>query len=93
MKGVVSTDVFVEWSGVVNPVWVQIAGVLDHTCWQERPKPIHFPKTKLELQKALMPLLRYANLVTLIDPYMTPTKPRFFDTIQHCVNLLGKHDG
>lgn len=93
MKGVVSTDAFIELSELLDPVLVQVAGVLDHACWQDRPKSIRFPKTKPELQKALTPLLRYANLVTLIDPYMTPTKTRFFDTIQHCAELLGKHDG
>jgi hypothetical protein len=93
MKGVVSTDAFMELSEIANPVLVQIAGVLDHPCWQDRPKSIRFPKTKPELQKALKPLLRYANLVTLIDPYMTPTKPRFFDTVQYCADLLGSHDG
>ena len=93
MKGVVSTDAFIELSELLDPVLVQVAGVLDHACWQDRPKSIRFPKTKPELQKALTPLLRYANLVTLIDPYMTPAKTRFFDTIQHCADLLGKHDG
>jgi hypothetical protein len=31
--------------------------------------------------------------VILIDPYMTCRKDRFFNTVQRCADLLGKHDG
>lgn len=91
--GIVATDEYVHFSEIVDPVLVALSGVLDHTCWQGRPKSIRLPKTDVELKAALTPLLKYAERVTLVDPYMTCVQSRFFDTVQQCANLLGKHDG
>lgn len=92
-KGVVATGAYVELSGIQDAVLMPLQRILDHSCWQHRPKSIRLPKTEVQLKSALIPLLRYAERVTLIDPYMTCRKERFFNTVQHCAALLGKHDG
>ncbi|MGI8554427.1 MAG: hypothetical protein ACR2PL_27110 [Dehalococcoidia bacterium] len=43
-----------------------------------------------EYRKLLTPLLRHAQEVTLIDPYLTMQEPRFLNTIGLCVELLGQ---
>ena len=92
-KAVVATDAYIELSEIADPVLIALDGALDHASWQDRPKSIRFAKTEVQLRSALTPILRYAERVTLIDPYMTCRKNRFFDTVQHCADLLGKHDG
>jgi hypothetical protein len=92
-KGIVATDTYIDLSGIQDAALVPLPCVFDHPCWQDRPKSIRLPKTEVQLKSALIPLLRYAERVTLIDPYMTCRKDRFFNTVQQCADLLGKHDG
>ncbi len=92
-KGIVATATYIELSEIQDVALVPLPGLFDHPCWQERPKSIRLPKTEVQLKSALIPLLRYAERVTLIDPYMTCRKDRFFNTVEQCADLLGKHDG
>ena len=61
--------------------------------WLNRRKSMRFKKTENELETRLRPIMRYAQKVTLIDPYMTCREDRFFNTVQHCAASLGNHDG
>jgi hypothetical protein len=90
--GIVATEEHITLSGMADNALVALPRALDSACWQNRPRSVSFPKTHIELRQRLSPLLRYASVVTLIDPYMTCRKDRFFDTVQQCSALLGKHD-
>lgn len=92
-QGIVATGDLIELSGMADDDLVPLSGVLDSPCWQDRPRSVRFAKTDVELRRHLTPLVRYARAVTLIDPYMSCRKDRFFDTVQHCSALLGKRDG
>lgn len=91
--GIVASEEHVAFSGMADDALVALPQALDSPCWQNRPRSVRFPKTDIELRKHMSLLLRYANRVTLIDPYMSCRKDRFFDTVQQCSALLGKHDG
>lgn len=91
--GIVATDEYIEFSEILDDALVPLSGALDSACWQERPRSVRFAKTDIELRRNLTPLVRYARVVTLIDPYLSCRKDRFFDTVQHCAALLGNRDG
>lgn len=91
--GIVATDEYIELSEMEDNALVPLSGALDSPCWQDRPRSVRFAKTEVELRRHLTPLVRYARVVTLIDPYLTCRKDRFFDTVQHCAALLGNRDG
>jgi hypothetical protein len=91
--GIVATEEEIALSEILNDVLVPLPQALDSRHWQNRPRSVRFPKSDIELRQHLAPLLRYASVVTLIDPYMSCQKNRFFDTVQQCSALLGKHDG
>jgi hypothetical protein len=63
---------------------VPLQMALDHDCWLDRPKSVRFAKTEVELKTHLKPLLRYAEKVSLIDPYLTCRNERFFNIVQCC---------
>ena len=92
-QGIFATETNIDLSEVVDDVLVPLSGALDFSGWRGRPQSIRFPKTQVELRRHLAPLVRYASMVTLIDPYLVSHKARFFDTVQHCASLLGKRDG
>jgi hypothetical protein len=92
-KGIFATGDYIELAEISDPAMVPLQSALDHECWLDRPKSVRFVKTEVELKAHLKPLLRYAEKVTLIDPYLTCRKDRFFNTVQHCADLLGRHDG
>ena len=91
--GIVATEELIELSEMKDGALVSLPRALDSACWQKRPRSVRFVKTDVELRRHLSPLVRYANKVTLIDPYITCRKDRFFDTVQQCAALLGKRDG
>ena len=93
--GIVATEEHIEWSGMADGALVPLPQALDSPCWQNRPRSARFLKTDVELRRYLTPLVRYASVVTLIDPYLScrEGKERFFDTVQHCAALLGNRDG
>ena len=92
-KGIFATGDYIELSEIAENAIVPLLLALDHECWLNRPKSVRFVKTDVLLKAHLSPLLRYAEKITLIDPYMSCRKERFFDTVQRCADLLGKHDG
>jgi hypothetical protein len=92
-RGIVSTDDYIQLSEVSDAAMVPLHKALDHTCWQGRSISARFIKTEDQLRRYLKPILRYAQKVVLIDPYMSCHKDRFFNTVQHCADLLGKRDG
>ena len=93
LNGVFSTDDFIELSELTDDVLVRLSTALDADCWVNRERSIRFTKIAANLRQHLTPIVRYAQKVTLIDPYMTCREPRFLDTVQHCADLLGNHDG
>jgi len=92
-QGIVATADLIELSGMADDDLVPLSRALESPCWQGCRRSVRFAKTDIELRRHLAPLVRYARVVTLIDPYMSCRKDRFFDTVQHCSALLGKHDG
>ena len=93
LAGVISTDDFIELSEISDDALIRLSSALDADCWVNRQRSIRFTKTMSNLQTHITPILRYAQKVTLIDPYMTCHEMRFFDTVQTVADLLGKHDG
>lgn len=91
-SGVISSDEFIELSGLSDGHLVQLSMALDAECWTSRKRSARFTKIESNLKRQLAPLLRYARKVTLIDPFMTCCEDRFFNTVQHCADLLGKRD-
>ncbi|MHB8954575.1 MAG: hypothetical protein ACYC4U_16510 [Pirellulaceae bacterium] len=91
--GIVATGDLIELSGMTDSVLVPLSKALESPCWQNRRRSFRFAKTEVELRRHLAPLIRYAQVVTLIDPYMSCRKGRFFDTVQHCSAYLGRRDG
>ncbi len=93
LSAVFSSDDYVELSELEDDILIQLSVALDADCWIGRKRSIRFTKTESELRSHLAPIVRYAQRVTLIDPYMSCREGRFFETIQHCADLLGKRDG
>ncbi len=92
-QAIVSTNDYIQLSEIANTSLVPLHEALEHTSWQGRSKSARFIKTEDELRRHLKPILRYAQKIVLIDPYMSCRKDRFFNTVQHCADLLGKRDG
>lgn len=92
-QGIISTDDYVQLSEIAETALVPLHQALDHNCWQGRSKSARFTKTEGQLRGHLKPILRYAQKVVLIDPYLSCRKERFFNTVQHCADLLGNRDG
>lgn len=89
-NAVFATDVVLECSEIQDDALVPLSKALRCTQWQDRLRSGTLLKTESSLQNALRPFLRYARKVVLIDPYMTCRNDRFFNTVQHCANLLGR---
>ena len=92
-QGIFSTAENIDLSELVDDTLIPLLRALDCPGWQGRRQSIRFPKTQVELRRHLAPLVRYASMATLIDPYLVSHKAKFFDTVQHCASLLGKRDG
>jgi hypothetical protein len=93
LSGIFSSDDYIAMSGLTDEILVKLSMALDADCWTGRKRSVRFAKTESHLRSCLGPLLRYAQKLTLIDPYMTCRESRFFNTVQHCADLLGNHDG
>lgn len=93
IAGIFSTDEVLELSDLNDDVLIRLSSALDADCWMNRQRSVRFTKTTTNLLTHLTPIIRYAQKATLIDPYMTCREQRFFETIQHVADLLGKHDG
>lgn len=93
LTGVFTTDAMIELSELQNTLLVRISKALSSNCWLGRKRSLSFTKVASNLQQHLAPIVRYANKVSLIDPYMNCREDRFLNTVQHCANLLGRNDG
>lgn len=93
LSGVFSSDDYIELSELENDILIQLSPALDADCWTGRQRSVRFTKTESELRMHLTPIVRYAQKVTLIDPYISCREDRFFEMVQHCADLLGKRDG
>lgn len=47
-------------------------------------------KTEDDYRLALLPILRHAKSLLLIDPYMNAIDSRFFETVKMCAKLMGQ---
>ena len=93
LSAVFSSDDYVELSELEDDILIHLSVALDADCWTGRQRSVRFAKIESELRMHLTPIVRYAQKVSLIDPYMTCREDRFFDTVQHCADLLGNRDG
>lgn len=90
---VFSSDAYIELSQMTDEVLVPLSAALHAGRWIGRQRSVRFVKTESNLRRHVAPVLAYAQKLTLIDPYMSCRKERFFHTVQHCADLLGKRDG
>lgn len=93
MSGIFASDDYVELSSVEDDILIRLSMALDCEKWLNRPASARFTKTESNLQTHLAPIVRYAQKVSLIDPFMTCRKDRFFNTVQYCASALGFYDG
>lgn len=91
--GIFASVEFIELLGIDDEILIRLSIALEAPCWTERKRSVRFDKTEANLRNHIKPLLSHAQRVTLIDPYMTCREDRFFNTVQHCADLLGKRDG
>lgn len=89
---VFSSDAYIELSEMTDEILVPLSAALHASNWIGRQRSVRFIKTESNLRSRLAPLLAYAQKLTLIDPYMSCRESRFLNTVQHCADLLGKHD-
>jgi hypothetical protein len=90
---VFASDVVLGCSDIKDEALVPLSKALESPQWESRQQSGTLLKTESALRKDLRPFLRYARQVVLVDPYMTCRNDRFFNTIQHCADLLGKSHG
>src|SRR5215217_3934273 len=74
--------------------FVELNEVLDSSMWENRPHTRTLRKVRSDYRNALMPVLRHARALTLVDPYMSCQESRYFNTVKLCADLLGQrgHD-
>lgn len=92
-SAIVASDELVELAEVTESFVVPLSRALDDDSWTERTRTPKFEKTESNLRKHVKPLLAHAQKLTLIDPYMNCREDRFLNTVEHCANLMGRHDG
>ena len=92
-SGIFCSDDYLELSELDDADLIGVSNALYAACWTERETSIDIIRTTSKLRKHLAPIVRYAGRVSLIDPYMSCHDRRFLDTVQHCADLLGRHDG
>ncbi len=90
---VFASDVVLGCSDIKDEALVPLSRALECPQWESRQHSGTLIKTGAAFRNALQPVLRYARQVVLVDPYMTCRNERFFDTVQHCADLLGKSHG
>jgi len=86
-------DDVLELSELANEVFVNLSKALECPQWESRQRSGTLKKTEPELRNALGPFLKHARQTILIDPYMTCRSDRFFNTVQHSADLLGRGHG
>lgn len=64
---------------------------LDSTQWNDRRRrTLSLTKSDAHYRAALMPLLRHAKSLALIDPYLNCQESRYLDTVTICSNVFGQ---
>ncbi len=73
-----------------EPACIEVSGALNHPLWLARTQTLPLWQSLADYRRALTPILRHARTLSLVDPYLTPYEPRFFDTVELCAELLGR---
>jgi hypothetical protein len=73
-----------------DPLHVGLSEVLDSRLWQAaRARSVDLTKSVADYRRHLVPLLRYASALSLIDPWAAPHKPGYRRTLGLVSELLG----
>jgi hypothetical protein len=93
IHGIFASDTYLELSELTDPKFVSLSQALRSNCWQQRKNSESFEKTESEVRKLLAPIVRYAQKLYLVDPYLSCNKASFMRTVEVCAELLGLFDG
>ena len=83
------TEELLVISEKTDEVLVSLPEALDSQAWLNRRTSVTLVKSMSDYRRILTPVLRYAQVVRLIDPFLSPHKERFFRTIEVIADLLG----
>ena len=73
------------------PATAKLDDALNAQFWVSRRTDCPLKSKRVsEFQRALVPVLRHAKKVTLIDPYIEPDKPRWINTVRLVQELIGR---
>jgi hypothetical protein len=75
----------------LEPIVQMISNILDSYYWENRPKSLEVKQDMNDYNVYLKPVLKNAKSLCLIDPYLSPFKPRFRKTLEICLSLLRNH--
>ena len=89
LQGIILTKSLLDRCTLPRECFMELSSALDLPQW-ERPHSKMVSMKNPAYSDALAPLLHYARTVDLIDPYMNPRLPRFFNVVKMCAGLLGK---
>lgn len=91
LQGIVLSQVLFNGCGRQCDALIEFFGSLDSDRWEARKKrTLNLRKSETEYRAKLAPILKYARALSLIDPYLNPHQPRYFDTVSICSNLMGQ---
>jgi len=88
--GILLSQPLLSGSGYSELAFMELSEALDSPQWQGRRRSCTLTKCEIDYRTALVPLLRHAKTLALIDPYFSCHETRFFDTVKICVELLGQ---
>lgn len=93
LNGIFTSDDYIGLSELSDPSLVALSQALDSDCWLQRQISATFVKTESELRKHVRPIVRYAQRLYFVDPYLSCRKDSFMRTVEVCADLLGQFDG
>ena len=76
--------------GCKEDALVAIPDALDSSRWLRRRRTVSLRRTEDDYRSYLPSVLRHAQKLRLIDPYLTPHKDRFYRTVSICSELMGQ---
>jgi hypothetical protein len=89
--GIILTGSLIESSGVSCAAFIEFFSSLESQKWNEsRKRTASIKKSPLEYRATLMPILRHAKTLYLIDPYLNSQESRYLETIQLCSEVMGQ---
>lgn len=88
--GVIATEELLAVSGMTNGVLIGLPSALESRQWLERRRSIPLTKCEADYRKHLSPILRHAQKVTLIDPFLSPHKERYTRSVELISELVGQ---